>query len=92
MTTANCIPINSPALIQDRELRPDRLADLLECLADLVVETGQQRRTIEPMAEAATGESTHDAIRRLAALEDALKRLGLEAAAVHQLLQHEHLI
>jgi hypothetical protein len=73
MTTANCIPINARAGARELELRPDRLADLLECLAE-------------------AGESTHDAIQRLVALEDALKRLGLEAAAVHQLLQHEHLI
>jgi hypothetical protein len=92
MTTANCTPINSTARIRERELRPDRLADLLECLADLVVQTGQQRRTIEPMAKVAAGESTHDAIQRLAALEDTLMQVGLEAAAVHQLLQHEHLI
>jgi hypothetical protein len=92
MTPANCTPIRSPAATRELELRPDRLADLLECLADLVVQTGQQRRTIEPMADVAAGESTHDAIRRLAALEDALKQVGLEAAAVHQQLQHDHLI
>jgi hypothetical protein len=93
MTTSTCIPINGPAHVRERELRPDHLADLLECLADLVVETGQQRRVIEPLAtNAAAGEPRYEAIRRLAALEDALKQLGLEAAAVHQLLQHEHLI
>lgn len=91
MTTSTCTPITEPAHIRERELRPDHLADLLECLADLVVETGQQRRAIEPVAEHAD-ESTRENIRRLAAIEETLKQVGLEAAAVHQLLQHEHLI
>jgi hypothetical protein len=91
MTDSTCTPINGPAHIRERELLPDHLADLLECLADLVVETGQQRRTIEPLAERAAAPS-RDAVRRLAALEDAVRQVGLEAAAVHQLLQHERLI
>jgi hypothetical protein len=91
MTTSTCTPISAPTHGPEQELRTDHLANLLECLADLVVETGQQRRAIEPLADRA-GESPRDAIRRLTALEDALKKVGLEAAAVHQLLQHEHLI
>jgi hypothetical protein len=91
MTNSTCTPINAPTHAPERELRPDRLANLLECLADLVVETGQQRGAIESLADPA-GESPRDAIRRLAALEEALKQVALEAAAVHQLLQHEHLI
>jgi hypothetical protein len=91
MTNSTCTPISAATHLRERELRPDHLADLLECLADLVVETGQQRRAIEPLADRA-GESPRDAIRRLTALEEALKQFGLEAAAVHQLLQREHLI
>ena len=91
MTTPSCTPINAPAEISDLELRPDPLVDLLECLADLVVETAQQRRAIEPLVVSASAEA-RDAIRRLAALEQSLKQVGLEAATVHQSLQHEHLI
>jgi hypothetical protein len=92
MTTATCIPISGLGHSQQRELRPDHLADLLECLADLVVQTGQQRRTLEPPTATSADTSTREAIRRLAALEESIKRVGLEAAAVHQRLQHEHLI
>jgi hypothetical protein len=91
MTNSTCTPISAPTHVLERELRPDHLANLLGCLADLVVATGQQRLAIELPADEA-GEATRDAIRRLIALEEALKQLGLEAAAVHQLLQHEHLI
>ena len=92
MTSSTCTPISGHADIRERERRPDHLADLLECLADLVVETGQQRRAIEALADDTALESTRGGVRRLAALEAAVKQVGLEAAAVHQLLQHEHLI
>ncbi|MFZ0376496.1 MAG: hypothetical protein WCD11_16535 [Solirubrobacteraceae bacterium] len=46
------------------------------------------RRSSEP-----SGDSTaRHALGRLADLEQMLKGVGLEAASVHQLLQHEHLI
>jgi hypothetical protein len=91
MTTSTCTPISAPTQAPERELAPDRLAELLECLADLIVETGRQRRGITLPAETAAA-SSREAVRRLTELEDALRRVGLEAAAVHQLLQHEHLI
>jgi hypothetical protein len=77
--------------IAEREHRPDRLAELLECLADLLVETRKQR------AEIARDRDSDDprvpeAIGRLAELEGSLGDLAVEAASVHQLLQHVHLI
>jgi hypothetical protein len=91
MTTPSCTPITDGADIRTRELRPDHLGSLLETLADLVVETGQQRRALEPLAESG-GAPTRNALRQLVALEESLRQVGLEAAAVHQLLQHQHLI
>jgi hypothetical protein len=91
MTAATCRPVTAPVPVLERELRPDRLGDLLECLADLLVETAEQRSAIERRAESPDG-PTHDAVQRLMEVESALKRVGLEAATVHQLLQHEHLI
>ncbi|HSC03306.1 MAG TPA: hypothetical protein VLC49_08305 [Solirubrobacteraceae bacterium] len=91
MITSTCTPISPPTQVLERELRPDHLAGLLGCFADLVIASGQQRLAIESQADRA-GESARDAIRRLIALEETLKQLGLEAAAVHQQLQHEHLI
>jgi hypothetical protein len=91
MTTPTCTPITGGADIRTRELRPDHLGNLLETLADLVVETGQQRRALEPQAESG-GAPTRSALRHLVALEKSLRHVGLEAAAVHQLLQHERLI
>jgi len=91
MTTPSCTPITDGDDMRTREVRPDSLGNLLECLADLVVETGQQRRALEPLAGSG-GAPTRNALRHLVALERSLRQVGLEAAAVHQQLQHEHLI
>lgn len=91
MTAATCRPVTAPVPVLERELRPDRLGDLLECLADLLVETAEQRSAIEQLADNEDGPA-RNAVQRLIEVESALKRVGLEAATVHQLLQREHLI
>ena len=89
MTDATCRPVAAPLTVSERESQSDRMTELLDCLADLLVQTAEQRATIER----AVGDSTaRHALGRLADLEQMLKGVGLEAASVHQLLQHEHLI
>ena len=73
MTDAACRPLRTLAPITEPE-RFDRLAELLECMADLLVEVRRRRH------------------RSLWALERSLGDVGLEAASVHQLLQHVHLV
>jgi hypothetical protein len=91
MTTATCKPSLTPVSLQDRERRPDRLGDLLECLADLLIEVGQQRAAVAELADGA-GAAGRDALERLSWLERAIKGIGVEASNIHQLLQHEQLI
>ena len=91
MTNATCRPSLSPVPPQKREQRPDHLGDLLECLADLLIEVGQQRAAVARLAQR-SGPSAPEAVERLGWLEAAIKGIGVEAASVHQLLQHEQLI
>jgi hypothetical protein len=91
MTTATCKPSLTPVSLQDRERRPDRLGDLLECLADLLIEVGQQRAAVAQLADDA-GPDGREALERLGWFERAVKGIGVEAAGIHQLLQHEQLI
>jgi hypothetical protein len=46
MTAATCRPLMTLASISEREQTPDRFAELLECSADLLVETGRQTAAI----------------------------------------------
>jgi hypothetical protein len=46
MTGAVCSPLPTPASSSEREHRPDRFGELLECLADLLVATARQRAAI----------------------------------------------
>ncbi len=91
MTTPNCTPSPVPASPLERERHPDRLADLLECLADLLIEVGHQRAAVAQLADG-SGPASREALERLAWLERAVKGMGVEAASIHQLLQHEQLI
>jgi hypothetical protein len=91
MTTPNCTPSPVPVPFAERERHPDRLADLLECLADLLIEVGHQRAAVAQLADGA-GPADREALERLAWLERAVKNMGIEAASIHQLLQHEQLI
>jgi hypothetical protein len=91
MTTATCTPSSVPASSLERERHPDRLADLLECLADLLVGVGRQRETVAQLA-GDRGPGAREALERLVWLEQAVKGTALEASSIHQLLQHERLI
>jgi hypothetical protein len=91
MTTASRERAGSSVPAFERERQPDRFVELLECLADLLVETDRQRARIVSLADV-TYWRAHAALERLSELERVLKQVGLEAAAVHQLLQHERLI
>jgi hypothetical protein len=88
MTAAACTPV---APVAETAERPDRLGELLECMADLLVQARRQR------AELAEHWGSDDprvpeAIARLVELERSLGQVGVEAASVHQLLQHVRLI
>ncbi len=91
MTYASCRPLPLFAPVAEREDTPDRLVELLECLADLRIELGRPRAAI---AERRDGNDprVHDAIERVAALERSLQTVGGDAAAAHQWLRHVRLI
>jgi hypothetical protein len=91
MTDATCRPVAAPLPVSERERQTDRMTELLDCLADLLVQTAEQRATIERAVRPGDSTARH-ALARLTDLEQMLKGVGLEAASVHQLLQHEHLI
>jgi hypothetical protein len=91
MTDAVCMPSRMIAPSAAQEQRPDRLAELLECVADRLVETGRER--IEIARDGGSDDPRlRDAVARVAELECSLGAVGAEAACVHQLLQHVHLI
>lgn len=91
MTDAGCTPLNTLAPIAEREQKPDRFAELLECMADLLVEARKQRLELAQYRGSAD-QRVREAVARLAELESSLQEVGVEAASVHQLLQHVHLI
>jgi len=91
MTTATCTPSLAPVPLQERERRPDRLGDLLECLADLLIEVGQQRAAVAQLGDDQRP-GGREALERLGWLERSVKGIGVEAAGIHQLLQREQLI
>jgi hypothetical protein len=92
MTDATCTPLRSLALTAEREQTPDRLADLLQCMADLLVETAKQRTELAQHERANDDPRVREAVARLSELESSLAEVGAKAAAVHQQLQHVHLI
>jgi hypothetical protein len=91
MTAAACIPLSPPAPITEREQRPDRLGELLACMADLLVQMRSQQVEIAQYRDS-NDPSVCEAITRLAEIERSLKAVGVDAASVHQQLQHVHLI
>lgn len=75
--------------IAERDQRPDRLGDLVGCMADLLVEVHRQS---EELAQYRGDDArVRGAIARLAQLDRSLGEVGVEAASVHRLLAHEHL-
>jgi hypothetical protein len=91
MTGAVCIPLPTLAPSSEREQRPDRFVELLDCLADLLVETASQCQRITA-SHVSEDPRAREAAARLAEVERSLGELSLEAASVHQLLQHLRLI
>jgi hypothetical protein len=91
MTGAVCRPMNSHPPVAEVEQRPDRFAELLECLADLLVEARRQRVEIGQTG-ASEDPRARELITRITELERLIGKVGVEAASVHQLLQHVHLI
>jgi hypothetical protein len=91
MTDAGCTPLETLAPAFEREQQPDRFGELLECMADLLVEARKQREGVA-QHRGSNDPRVREAIARLAELERSLGDVGVEAASVHQLLQHVHLI
>ena len=90
MTDATCRPLRTVTPIAQREQRADQFGELLECMADLLVETHGQRLELEQHVD--EDPRVPEAIARLTELERSFGKVGVEAASVHQLLQHIHLI
>jgi hypothetical protein len=91
MTEATCRPAGTLAPLFERERRPDRFVELLECLADLLVETDRQRIEIAQLPTESNPRG-REAIERLAEVQRSLREVSVEAASVHQLLQRVRLI
>ena len=68
MTHAVCTPLSTLGSTAERERRPDRFVELLDCLADLLVETRGERQRIQ---DANLGEDPRvsAAVARLAVVE-----------------------
>src|ERR1700727_1277586 len=91
MTGAVCRPEPRLAPGADRAQGPDRLVELLDCLGDLRVGTARERAELTDSVDT-DDPRLRQAIAHLTELESALGKVSLEAASVHQLLQHLHLI
>jgi hypothetical protein len=91
MTDADCRPLTTLVPIAEREQRPDRLAELLECLADLRVEARKQQTQITRHRDS-DDPRVPEALARVRELERSLAEVAAEAASAHRLLQHLHLI
>jgi hypothetical protein len=91
MTDAACTPLRPLAPSTEHEQSSDRFAELLECMADLLVETRRQRVEIA-QRRGSDDPRVAAAIARLTELEHSLGDVGVEDASAHHLLQHIHLI
>jgi hypothetical protein len=91
MTDAACRQLRTLMPTAERDQRPDRFGELLECMADLLVETGRQRVEIA-QDPGSNDPRVAEAIVRLNELECSLSEVAVQSASVHQLLQHVHLI
>ncbi len=91
MTGPACEPLMTLVPPSAREEQPDRLAELLECLADLVVEAHRCRGVLERLPSCAD-QRVQDSIAHLEQLERNLRAVGVEAASVHQGLLRERLL
>jgi hypothetical protein len=91
MSQPACQPLMTLVSPSDREERPDRLGELLECLADLVVETERCRAALASLP-ARSDERVRCSIVDLERLQVGLHDVSVEAAAVHQRLRRERLL
>ena len=91
MMDASCNQVAWPPPSAERDERPDRLGELLECLADLRVETARQREQVEAAHDRADPRA-REAVRRLVEAERLLGQLSAQAAIAHQSLRHARLI
>jgi hypothetical protein len=91
MVEATCRLVEPFAHRCEREDGPDRLLDLLECLADLRVATTQRRLALVRLGNPCLAR-LQTVIEDLEGLEDALVTVATRVARVHQELQHERLI
>jgi hypothetical protein len=79
-----CAPMWTLATVAECEQGPDRLAELLECMADLLVATRRQR--VEIARELGSDDPrVREAVACLAELERSLEEVGVEAVSVHKL-------
>jgi hypothetical protein len=90
MTDPPCRPLMTLSPI-DGPQRPDRLAEPLERMADLLVEARRPRLTIADYFYS-DAPPMRDAIARAAAPEHSLGNVGIDRASVHQLFQPVHLL
>jgi hypothetical protein len=91
MTDATCNPLQTPTLSVEHERTPDRLAELLACMADLLVDTRNRRADLARRCRD-DDPRVLEAIKRLGDLEASFEQVGIEAASVHQELQHLRVI
>ena len=91
MTTATCTPTTQLVPAWEREHKPDRLGELLECLAGLLVETARQKAGIAQLPAGGDPRAA-EAVARLIDLERNLREVSVEAATVHQLLMRTRVI
>jgi DUF1680 family protein len=91
MNDPRCQPRLALVPLAEREATPDRLADLLECLADVVAVTADRRLNLARITHS-DDPRVRAAIADLARLEGDLRSVSVEAASVHQRLIHEHLL
>jgi hypothetical protein len=91
MTDAVCMPLRTLEPIAESDERPDRFVELLECVAELLVETRRQREDIQEHSRS-DDPRLPEAIALMTEVEQSIREMGVEAASVHQLLQHMRLI
>ena len=91
MTGAVCAPLSTLVSTAECERRPDRFVELLDCLADLLVQARGERQRIQD-ANLSGDPRVSEALERLADVEGSLVNVAADAAQVHQQLRHLRLI
>jgi len=89
MTDAAFSPLRTLSPVAASMQTSDRFAELLKCMADLLVETRRQRTEIAQML-GSDDPGVREALARLAGLERFVEELGVEAVSIHKQIQHLH--